>query len=204
MSNSFKNKSVLFVISGPSGVGKDSLVSEIRKSMDDFHFAITATTRQLRTEEQDGVDYLFLSNTQFKTMINSNQLLEWAIVYENYYGVPKDQIRQGISAGKDIIVKTDVQGAETIKKKFPQSVLIFIAPESYTDLKSRLKKRSNKGVLSGDFDLRISEAKNEIEKSKNFDHIIINKENELIDTLNKFTEIVAIEKKIPKPDILII
>ena len=116
MSKIINNSSVLFVISGPSGVGKDSLVSEIKKTMDNFYFAITATTRALRSEEQNGVDYLFLSKTQFESMINSDDLLEWAIVYNNYYGVPKDQIRQGLSEGKDIIVKTDVQGADSSRK----------------------------------------------------------------------------------------
>ena len=202
MSKIFNNSSVLFVISGPSGVGKDALVSEIKKSVDNFHFAITATTRELRSEEQDGVDYLFLSKTQFETMINSDDLLEWAIVYDNYYGVPKDQIRQGLSEGKDIIVKTDVQGADTIKTKFPQSVLVFIAPESHEDLKFRLKKRSRGETLSN-FDLRISEAKNEIEKSKFFDYIIINKENDLKSALKQFIKIVDTEKQLPRTEILL-
>ena len=202
MSKIFNNSSVLFVISGPSGVGKDALVSEIKKSVDNFHFAITATTRELRSEEQDGVHYLFLSKTQFETMINSDDLLEWAIVYDNYYGVPKDQIRQGLSEGKDIIVKTDVQGADTIKTKFPQSVLVFIAPESHEDLKFRLKKRS-KGESLSNFDLRISEAKNEIEKSKFFDYIIINKENDLKSALKQFIKIVDTEKQLPRTEILL-
>ncbi len=202
MSKIINNSSVLFVISGPSGVGKDSLVSEIKKTMDNFYFAITATTRALRSEEQNGVDYLFLSKTQFESMINSDDLLEWAIVYDNYYGVPKDQIRQGLSEGKDIIVKTDVQGADTIKTKFPQSVLVFIAPESNEDLKFRLKKRSKGDTLSN-FNLRISEAKNEIEKSKNFDHIIINKQNDLKSALKQFIKIVDTEKQLPRTEILL-
>ena len=202
MSKIINNSSVLFVISGPSGVGKDSLVSEIKKTMDNFYFAITATTRALRSEEQNGVDYLFLSKTQFESMINSDDLLEWAIVYNNYYGVPKDQIRQGLSEGKDIIVKTDVQGADTIKTKFPQSVLVFIAPEINEDLKFRLKKRSKGDTLSN-FNLRISEAKNEIEKSKNFDHIIINKQNDLKSALKQFIKIVDTEKQLPRTEILL-
>ena len=202
MSKIFNNSSVLFVISGPSGVGKDALVSEVKKSVDNFHFAITATTRELRSEEQDGVDYLFLSKTQFEAMINSDDLLEWAIVYDNYYGVPKDQIRQGLSEGKDIILKTDVQGADTIKTKFPQSVLVFIAPESNEDLKFRLEKRS-KGESLSNFDLRISEAKNEIEKSNFFDYIIINKENDLKSALKQFLKIVDTEKQLPRTEILL-
>ena len=202
MSKIFNNSSVLFVISGPSGVGKDALVSEVKKSVDNFHFAITATTRELRSEEQDGVDYLFLSKTQFEAMINSDDLLEWAIVYDNYYGVPKDQIRQGLSEGKDIILKTDVQGADTIKTKFPQSVSVFIAPESNEDLKFRLKKRSKSEALSN-FDLRISEAKNEIEKSNFFDYIIINKENDLKSALKQFLKIVDTEKQLPRTEILL-
>tara|TARA_B100000470_G_scaffold211651_1_gene190758 strand:- start:100 stop:711 length:612 start_codon:yes stop_codon:yes gene_type:complete len=202
MSKIFNNSSVLFVISGPSGVGKDALVSEVKKSVDNFHFAITATTRELRSEEQDGVDYLFLSKTQFEAMINSDDLLEWAIVYDNYYGVPKDQIRQGLSEGKDIILKTDVQGADTIKTKFPQSVSVFIAPESNEDLKFRLKKRS-KGESLSNFDLRISEAKNEIEKSNFFDYIIINKENDLKSALKQFLKIVDTEKQLPRTEILL-
>ena len=202
MSKIFNNSPVLFVISGPSGVGKDALVSEIKKSVDNFHFAITATTRELRSEEQDGVHYLFLSKTQFEIMINSDDLLEWAIVYDNYYGVPKDQIRQGLSEGKDIIVKTDVQGADTIKTKFPQSVLVFIAPESNEELKFRLEKRS-KGESLSNFDLRISEAKNEIEKSKFFDYIIINKENDLKSALKQFIKIVDTEKQLPRTEILL-
>jgi len=196
------NPSVLFVISGPSGVGKDSLVSEIKRSGGDFYFAITSTTRELRLDEQDGVDYVFLSKTQFETMISLGELLEWAIVYDNYYGVPKDQIRQGLAKGKDIIIKTDVQGANTIKDKFPQSVSVFIAPGSYDDLKFRLKKRS-KGKSPRNFDLRLSESKNEIEQSKFFDYVIINKENDLKNTINQFEKIVGMEKKLFRPEILL-
>ena len=196
------NPSVLFVISGPSGVGKDSFISEIKRSAGDFHFAITSTTRELRLDEQDGVDYVFLSKTQFEIMISSGELFEWAVVYDNYYGVPKDQIRQGLSKSQDIIVKTDVQGANTIKDKFPQSVSVFIAPESYDDLKFRLEKRY-KGESPRNFDLRLSEAKNEIEQSNFFDYVIINKANDLKNSVNQFEKIVDMEKKISRPEILL-
>ena len=109
----------LFVISGPSGVGKDSVIDGLKKLGRPYHFTVTATTRAMRPNETDGIDYIFLSRDEFRHMIEQNDLLEWAEVYGNLYGVPKSQVTDALNRGQDVIMKIDVQGAATVKKAPP-------------------------------------------------------------------------------------
>ena len=119
---------LLIVLSGPSGVGKDSVISRMLQTRRNYHVAITATSRPPRPKEQDGIDYIFLSTNTFREMIERNEFLEWAIVHGNYYGVPNTQVLKPLGDGKDVIVKPDVQGAASIKKLNPNAILIFLSP----------------------------------------------------------------------------
>ena len=162
----------LFVISGPSGVGKDAVLSKIRLLDRPYHFVVTATTRSKRPGERDGVDYFFLDRKSFERMIEDDQLLEWAEVYGNLYGVPKRQVTEAQGRGLDVIIKTDVQGAATIKRMMPEATLIFLQPPSAETLDRRLRKRNTESQI--ELNLKLETARSEIQESRWFDHIITN------------------------------
>jgi guanylate kinase len=154
-------KSLLIVLSGHSGAGKDAVLTRLRESSYPLEFITTVTTRARRANESEGVHYHFVSRDKFQELIDRGELLEWANVYGNYYGVPKEPVRQALSRGKDVIVKVDVQGAATIKKILPQAVFIFLAPPSMEELVMRLEQRRTESP--SDLDLRIEAARKELE-----------------------------------------
>ena len=119
---------LLIVISGPSGVGKDAVIGRMKEHSLPFHYSVTLTTRPQRDGESDGVDYYFTPEAYFLRMVERGELLEWAKVYEHWYGVPRQQIKQALDRGQDVVVKVDVQGAVTIKKLLVAAVLIILAP----------------------------------------------------------------------------
>ena len=164
------SRPLLVVLSGPSGVGKDAVLARMKKLGRCFHYVVTATTRPKRAQEKNGVDYHFLSRKEFQKMIDKHQFLEWANVYGNYYGVPKDEITSALSKGVDTIVKVDVQGATTIKQILPQAVFIFLIPPSVEELEKRLRRRSSES--SKDLALRLEKAKGEIKSLPFFDYVI--------------------------------
>jgi guanylate kinase len=194
------SRPILVVLSGPSGVGKDAVLARMRKLRRPFHYVITATTRPKRAKEKNGVDYHFLSRKEFQQMIDKHQFLEWATVYDNYYGVPKDEITSALSKGVDTIVKVDVQGADTIKRILPQAVFIFIMPPSVEELEKRLRKRRSES--SGDLALRLEKAKGEIKSLPLFDYVITSRQNKLNDVVAQIDTIVAAEKRRVKPRIV--
>ena len=170
------NHPQMIVISGPSGVGKDTiarLLIELRP--DDFYFVVTATTRPPRVGEVDGRDYFFLSNDAFARMIEEDELLEYAIVYNDYKGVPKQQIRDALASGKDVIMRVDVQGAATIRKLIPNAIFIFLVTQSEEDLVKRLHER--KSETSEGVHLRIAMARKELGRIQEFDYFVVNAEN---------------------------
>ncbi|MBP05642.1 MAG: guanylate kinase [Chloroflexi bacterium] len=167
----------IFLISGPSGVGKDTIIAELRKIYFDFHFVVTAVTRKKRSDEKEGVNHFFISPNKFKSMIENNQLIEWSKVYDNFYGVPKSQIETPISQGKSVFIRVDVQGAEKIKKIMPEIVLIFIKPENLEYIRSHLDIRGENS--EDDIKKRIEAAKKEILLAKNFDYVITNQEGNI-------------------------
>ena len=191
---------LLIVISGPSGVGKDAVLTRMRRLGRPFHYVVTATTRPKRSGEKNGVDYHFLSQKEFKQMRNKNQFLEWANVYGIYYGVPKDEISSALSRGIDAIVKVDVQGAATIKKILPQAVFIFLIPSSIGELEMRLRKRRSES--STDLALRLERAKGEIKSLPLFDYVITSHQDKLDDVVAQIDAIVAAEKCCVKPRIV--
>src|SRR4030042_517045 len=187
-----KANPLLIVLSGPSGVGKDAVLNGIRRRRYPLYYAVTATTRPRRERERDGVDYYFVSRADFEKMIEKNELLEWANVYGNLYGVPKRQMQEALSRGQDAVVKVDVQGAATIKKIVPQAVFIFLAPSSMNDLENRLRQRKTESGL--DLELRMRAAQEEMKQLPMFDYIVINQKDGIEVAISQIEAIITAEK----------
>ncbi len=163
----------IIVISGPSGVGKDTLMETIEKKYPEkIHIVITATTRKPRSNEENGVNHFFVDKDKFNQMINNDELIEWAKVYENLYGVPKSEITNNISKNIKVLIRVDVQGARRLKEILKYSVFIFISPESKEDLNKRLILRHENS--ESDIEKRLMEVEAEIVESEWFDFIVIN------------------------------
>jgi guanylate kinase len=188
---------LLIVISGPSGVGKDATLDRMKKAGLPYHYVLTATTRPKRPGEKDGVDYWFVSEDKFHQMVERNQLLEWAKVYGNYYGVPKREIKETLKQGLDTVVKVDVQGAATIKRILPDALFIFLMPPSPEELANRLKQRY--GSFSADLDVRLGKAQEEMESLPLFDYVVISYTDNLDLTVTEINAAVTAEKCRIKP-----
>ena len=182
----------MMVLSGPSGVGKDAVLSRIRELGYSQHVVVTATTRTMRPTEKDGVDYMFLAQGDFDKKVADNEFLEWAEVYGNCYGVPKDQVREAISSGRDVIIKTDVQGAATIKKLNPQGVFVFLAPPSFEELAKRLRVRKTEDQIG--LDRRLETARDEILQLPLFDYVVVNADGALDDAVGALESIIQAER----------
>ncbi|MBN2186858.1 MAG: guanylate kinase [Dehalococcoidia bacterium] len=193
-------QSLLIVLSGPSGVGKDAVLARMRKLGCPFHYVVTATTRPQRAKERNGIDYHFLSQEEFEQMIHTEQLIEWAKVYGNYYGVPRDELARALPKEVDVIMKVDVQGAATIKKILPQAVFIFLMPPSMKDLELRLKRRHSESV--NDLALRSDKAKEEIKSLPLFDYVVTSYQGKLDDIVSQINAIVAAEKCRVEPRVI--
>jgi len=194
MSNTFglrQTHPLLIVISGPSGVGKDSIVQRMKERGFPFHFVVTATTRERRENELHGRDYLFVSKDEFAHMIDANELIEYAIVYGDYKGIPKAQVREALSSGKDVVMRVDVQGAESVRKLAPGALLIFITCEGEDELERRLRLRKTETADS--LSLRIATARKELQRIEEFDYVIINPDFHLDDTVEKVRNIISAE-----------
>lgn len=175
---------LLIVISGPSGVGKDSVIKRMKELDLPIHFVVTATTRPRRDNEIHGIDYFFISMDEFNKMIEKGELLEYAMVYGDYKGIPKEQVRQALASGKDVIMRIDVQGATTIRQICPQALFIFLTTENEEEMIRRLKLRkteTKEGITT-----RIETAHQELTKIKEFDYVVINRDchlDEAVDTI---------------------
>jgi guanylate kinase len=186
------SKPLLIVLSGPSGTGKDAILSRMKKAGYPIEFITTVTTRPQRAKEKNNVDYHFVSTERFQEMIEYKQLLEWANVYGNWYGVPKEPVKQALEQGRDIIVKVDIQGAATIKKFLPQAVFIFLIPPSREELVTRLKQRHTESLL--DLDLRLKTAEEELKQLPLFDYVVVNKQDEIDLAVSAIEAIITAEK----------
>ena len=182
----------MMVLSGPSGVGKDAVLSRIRELGYSQHIVVTATTRTIRPTEKDGVDYIFLDQDTFDKKVADNEFLEWAEVYGNCYGVPKDQVREAISSGQDVIIKADVQGAATIKKLNPYGVFVFLAPPSFQDLEKRLRVRKTEAQI--DLERRLETARGEMQQLPLFDYVVVNADGALDDAVAALESIIQAER----------
>ena len=184
---------LLIVISGPSGVGKDSVLEEMKSRGLPFHFVITATTRAPRPDEMDGRDYFFLSQDDFARMIDEGELLEYAVVYQDYKGIPKSQVRKALASGKNVIMRIDVQGAETVRKLVKDALMIFLTPQNEEELINRLKNRNTETMES--LKLRIATTRQEYNKIGIFDYIVVNKDDRLHETVDMIEAIIKAEQQ---------
>lgn len=185
-------KPLLIVLSGPSGAGKDALLTRMKESGYPLEYITTVTTRAQRADERDNVDYHFVSTRKFQEMIKNNELLEWANVYGNWYGVPRQPVKEALDRGQDIIVKVDTQGAATIKKILPEAVFIFLIPPSMEELAMRLKQRHTESPF--DSTLRIKTAEEEMKQLPLFDYIVVNKRDEIDQAVSEIKAIITAEK----------
>lgn len=188
----YQESPLLIVISGPSGVGKDVTINCLKESGYPFHFVVTATTRPKRSEEVDGVDYFFVSKSEFADLIENDELLEYAVVYGDYKGIPKQQVRQALASGKDVIMRIDVQGAETIRRLVPEAILIYLSAESEEALVQRLRER--KTDPEDQLKIRIATAREEAKRLDLFDYVVINAAGKLDQTCRTIVAIITAEK----------
>ena len=184
---------LLIVISGPSGVGKDTIARRlIERRPDSFYFVVTATTRKPRDGEVHGKDYFFLTTDEFARMIEEDELLEYAMVYNDYKGVPKRQIREALNSGRDVIMRVDPQGAATIRKLIPSAVSIFLIAESEEAMVTRLRQR--KSETPEGLSLRIATARQEMKRMREFDYCVVNAQEEHDEAVNNVLCIINAEK----------
>jgi guanylate kinase len=186
-----KPSPLLIVISGPSGVGKDSVVQRMKERGLPFHFVVTATTRERRENEVHGQDYWFVSKDEFARMIEENELIEYAIVYGDYKGIPKWEVRDALASGKDVVMRIDVQGAESVRKIALEALLIFITCEGEDDLERRLRERKTETADS--LSLRIATARKELQRIEAFDYVIVNQDFHLDDTVDSVRAVISAE-----------
>ena len=183
---------LLVVLSGPSGVGKDAVLAELRKLDRPWHFAVTATTRPMRPGERDGVDYVFLDADTFARMRERDEFIECAEVYGRWYGVPRSQARDALRSGKDVFLKIDVQGAATIRRMAPEALLIFLIPPSPEELRQRLGGRMTDS--EAEIELRMRTAEDELAQVHHFDYRVVNPDGRLEQAVADIDAIIAAEK----------
>jgi len=184
---------LLVVLSGPSGVGKDAALNELRKLNRPWHFVVTATTRSIRPGETDGVDYIFLDEPTFSDMMDRNEFVECAQVYGRWYGVPRSQVTTGLEAGKDVILKIDVQGAATVRKMAPNALFIFMVPGSFEELQDRLAQRMTESTP--EMELRLKTAADELRQAAEFDRQVVNSKDNLSQAVSDIDATIAAEKR---------
>ncbi len=182
---------LLIVISGTSGVGKDAVIKALKLRNLPLHFVITATSRPPRADEIDGRDYFFYTPKEFEERIQRGEFIEHARVYEDYKGVPRSQIEEALKSGKDVVAKVDVQGAATLRRLYPQAVVIFIIPRTVEEWTNRLKRRNTETEES--MKIRVETAKKEVDQIELFDYIVVNAEGEIEKAVDDIINIINAE-----------
>ncbi len=183
---------LLVVISGPSGVGKDTVIRRMQQLGYPCYFVVTATTRPQREHEVDGRDYHFVSTEEFEDMIARDELLEYALVYGQYKGVPKAHVRDALASGKDVIMRLDVQGAATVRRLVPDAVTIFLTASSEQELARRLQLR--KTEEPDQLQQRLVTARAEMKRINEFDYAVVNADSHLDEAVKKIVAIITAEK----------
>lgn len=168
----YKEKGLLVVLSGPSGVGKGTVCKALRSRETRLDYSISVTTRSPRQGERDGVEYFFKTKDEFQTMIQQNQLLEWAEYAGNFYGTPLEHVKETLDRGQDVILEIEVQGAMQVKRNFPEGLFLFLAPPSLSELRNRIEGRGTETAES--IAMRLSIAKEEIEMMAHYDYVVEN------------------------------
>jgi guanylate kinase len=184
---------LLAIISGPSGVGKDTIIDALRKRERSrpFHFVVTCTTRAPRVGETDGVSYHFVEPERFLALRNAGELLEANEVHGHWYGTPRVEVAEALAAGKDVILKIDVQGAHAVKERVPDALLIFVVPPSLEALFHRLRSRATESVE--ELELRQRNAAVELARAGDYDHVVVNETDQVDRTAERIDEIMAAE-----------
>ena len=188
---------LLIVISGPSGAGKDTVMQRMKERGLPFNFVVTATTQPKRANEVHGRDYWFVSKEEFARMINDDKLIEHAIVYGDYKGIPKQQVREALASGMDVIMRIDVQGAETVRRMAPEALMIFLTTNNEEELVQRLETRKTETVDS--LAIRIATARKELKRVDAFDYVIVNHDFRLDETVDAIRAIINAEHHRVKP-----
>src|SRR3990167_2788237 len=165
-------KGKVFVLTGPSGVGKGTIVERLFKKVNNIYLSVSATTREKREGEKEGINYFFKSKEEFKKMVDDNEFLEWAEFAGDFYGTPKFPVNNYLSCGKDVLLEIELQGAKQIREKCPDSILIFLAPPSFEALEERLIKRQTESVEK--VKIRLKKAKEEMDETKLFHYLVVN------------------------------
>ncbi len=184
---------LLVVLSGPSGVGKDSVIAELKKLDRPWRFVVTATTRPPRPGEEDGVDYIFLEEGEFTKLQESGMFLESATYSGRWYGTPRAQVSEALAEGNDVFLKIDVQGAESVRKVVDGGLFIFLAPASVAELAARLAQRNTENPAETERRLQI--AREELEQADSFDYRVVNRDGNLRQAVEDIVTILELEKR---------
>ena len=185
------NPGLLFVLSAPSGTGKDTVIRRLRAQGLPIRVAVTVTTRAPRPGEIDGVHYYFVSQNEYQRMLAEDELLEHAEVHGNWYGVPRRPVREWLAAGEDVLLKIDVQGAATVRQKVPQAIFLFLAPQSISELNRRLSARHSE--TEAERARRLADASYELTQQTWYDYRVVNRQNHLDEAVEKVKAIITAE-----------
>ena len=188
---------LLIVISGPSGAGKDSVLRRMKERGLPFHFVVTATTRPRRGDEVEGKDYFFLTHDRFAEMVERDELLEHALVYNEYKGIPKQQVREALASGRDVIMRVDVQGAETVRGLCPEALLIFLTTATEEEMVERLSRRKTETPAA--LQLRLATARQELQRLDLFDYVVVNANSKLDAAVDAIVAIIDAEHHRTRP-----
>ncbi len=183
-------RGILFVFSGPSGVGKGTVLDRLFEKYDGVEYSVSMTTRPPREHEVDGEDYHFVSEEQFEEIKKNDGFIEWACVHGNCYGTPKKFVYEALEAGKDIILEIDIQGAKQVRQSFPESVFIFLEPPSFSALEKRLARRDSENNETRK--LRLENAREEIAEASMYDYRVVN--DDIDKAVEKLVDIFEKEK----------
>lgn len=184
------SRPLLIVLSGPSAAGKDAVLTEMKKKGLPLEYVVTVTTRHQRAGEKDGIDYHFVSAEEFRRMVDGGEFLEWAGVYGNNYGVPRQAVKGALDEGRDVLIKVDVKGAATVRRLVPQAVLVFLVPPSFEELEQRLRERK----IEAGYDLRFKAVMEELKQISIFDYVVTNRRGEIERAILDIESIIRAEK----------
>lgn len=184
---------LVVVVSGPSGVGKDAVIRRLREVREGLHFVVTATTRPMRPGEVNGVDYFFVTESEFVRMIEADELLEHAVVYGDRKGIPRGQIRDFMARGHDVVLRVDIQGAETLRRVLGDAaVFVFVSAPSEAEMAARLAARGTESASA--LAVRVAAAREEVKRLREFDYVVVNREGELDSAVSLLGSIMDAEK----------
>lgn len=190
---------ILAIISGPSGVGKDTIIAALRERPKgrEYHYVVTCTTRSRRRGEVDGLSYRFVTRGEFAALREHGELLEWAEVHGHWYGTPREDVRRALEAGRDVVLKIDVQGAQKVKEHVPEALLVFLVPPSMEALFERLRARATE--TADELEVRQRNAAIELARAGDYDHVVVNETGQVDRVAARIDEIIAAEKA-ARPD----